>query len=643
MFLDLYMNVIEENRRESISTQLFSSANEASLIVAQEIVELIKKNEQKGKKTILGLATGSTPIGVYKELIRFHKKDGISFSSLITFNLDEYYPISHKHPESYYCFMREQLFDHIDVPEEQINIPDGSVDRSKVFEYCKNYENKISELGGLDLQILGIGRTGHIGFNEPGSTVDSRTRLVHLDSLTKKDAARDFLGEENVPRYAITMGIGTILDARKIILLAWGQAKSSVLAGAIEHKPSDSLPASLLQGHSNVQIYADLSAAGELTRIKHPWLVKLMEWNPATIRAAVTWLSQKVQKPVLKLLDEDYSECGLSDLLTQDGPSYDLNIKIFNEVQHTLTGWPGGKPESPDEYRPERATPHPKRALILAPEPLDDVIGMGGTMHRLVDQGHEVTVAYLTSGNLAVPDTDACKAAELIIDLANQCENGETAESRFAQRSWDELQSKDDFAIDTDNIRRLKGLIRRGEGKMACEVCGLSADRVRFLNLPFYEKGKYRQFMLNNCDIELVVGLLEELRPHQLYITGAQAEPSTVQAVCFDATKRALDNLADADWLKECYLWLYRGSSQEWGIHEIDMAVPLSPTELGNKVQGIYQHQTQRSQAAISDKRTRDIWRQAEDCDRRLGAAYDQLGLAEYEAIEGFKRWFTRA
>ena len=628
----------EESSYERISTRIVNSSAEGCRLVANEIAELVTKKRDEGQKTVLGLATGSTPTGVYRELIKLHR-EGFSFASLITFNLDEYYPISSTHPESYYYFMREQLFDHLDVPYENIHIPDGSVDRADVYSNCQAYEDKINKVGGLDFQLLGIGRTGHIGFNEPGSGRDSRTRLVHLDSLTRKDAARDFLGVENVPRYALTMGVGTIWDARRIVLLAWGEAKAAVLAQAVQGEPIETLPASLLQGHPNLEVIADEAAACELTRMKRPWLVGKVPWKPRMIRSAVSWLSNEADKPILKLLDEDYSERGLADLLTEHGPAYDLNIRVFNEVQHTLTGWPGGKPRASDEHRPERAEPHPKRSLILAPEPLNDIIGMGGTLHRLIDQGHEVTVACLTSGNLAVPDADASKAAELVMDLAELSKGDETAEALFAKRALEELHEKNDFAGDSESIRCLKGLIRRGEAKMACEVCGLPTAKVRFLDLPFYEKGKYRQFRLEDEDVQKVRGLLEELKPHQLYCTGAQAEPSTVQAVCFEALRRAWEALGNADWINECYVWLYRGVSQEWDASEIDMAVPLSPAELANKIQGIYQHQTQRSQTPTSNRTLRDIWRQAEDCDQRVAESYDRLGLAEYEAIEGFRRW----
>ncbi len=628
----------EAEQFEKINTSVYKDADSACADLAQEIKELIHSRLTEGRNAVLGLATGSTPTGLYRELIRLHKEDGLSFKNVVTFNLDEYYGLRPDHPESYSRFMREQLFDHIDIPAENTHVPDGLVDRQEVFAYCQDYEQRIEESGGLDLQILGIGRTGHIGFNEPGSSRESITRLVNLDTLTRRDAARDFLGEENVPRYAITMGVGTILKARKVVLLAWGEGKSEVVAKAVEEPPVDSLPASFLQEHSEVRFLIDEAAAGSLTRVRHPWLVGSVDWTPRIIRKAVAWLSSKVGKPFLKLLDEDYGEHGLGELLTAHGPAYELNIRVFNDIQHTLTGWPGGKPNADDTNRPERASPHPKRALIFSPEPQDDLLGLGGTLHRLIDQGHEVTVAYLTSGNLAVPDSDAIKATELILDAAEISGDADTGETRFASSVQKQLCNKDAFALDSAEVRRLKGTIRRGEARAACLQCGLPADGIRFLDLPFYERGRYRQFQLSDDDVSAVAQLLDAIQPHQVYLTGNLADPSSIQALGFEAIRRALLSAGETSWLSDCYLWLYRSAGREWEIHELDMAVPLSPDELKNKVKGIYQHQTQRSQAPGAGQGG-EGWSLAEGADREVARRYDALGLAEYEAIEGFQRY----
>ncbi|MBT5379388.1 MAG: glucosamine-6-phosphate deaminase [Opitutae bacterium] len=629
-------SISEKEQFEKIPTILYPDADAACTILATEIRELIEARDAEGKKSILGLATGSTPTRLYRELIRLHR-EGLSFANVITFNLDEYYGLEPDHPESYSRFMREQLFDHINIPKANTHVPDGLVGRHEVFEYCQKYEQKIEDVGGLDLQILGIGRTGHIGFNEPGSSRDSLTRLVNLDALTRRDAARDFLGVENVPRYAITMGVGTILKARKVVLMAWGEGKAEVVASAIQEPPVDSLPASFLQGHPNVRFLVDNSASNALTRVRHPWLVGSVSWNPRNIRKAVTWLSGKVGKPILKLVDEDYSEQGLAELLTEHGPAYELNILVFNDTQHTLTGWPGGKPHSDDTHRPERANPHPKRALIFSPEPQDDLLGLGGTLHRLIDQGHEVTVAYLTSGNLAVPDADAIKATELILDAAEVAGDTETGETRFAHKVQDQLRNKEQFSLDTPEIRRLKGMIRRGEARAACLQCGLPIERIRFLDLPFYEKGRYRQFMPTDDDESVVATLLNVIQPHQVYLTGNLADPSSVQALGFKIVESALNKAKASPWFSDCFLWLYRSADREWNIHELDMSVPLSPDELANKVKGIYQHQTQRNQTPMAGQGG-EVWKLAEAADREIACKFDALGLAEYEAIEGFQR-----
>jgi glucosamine-6-phosphate deaminase len=530
--------------------------------------------------------------------------------------------------------MHEQLFDHLDIPPANIHIPDGTVPRAEVFAWCRAYEDKIRAAGGLDVQILGIGRTGHIGFNEPGSGRDSRTRLVTLDALTRRDAARDFLGEANVPRHAITMGVGTILEARRILLLAWGEAKARVLADAVEKAPTDSLPASFLQGHPAVEFHLDAAAASELTRLRHPWLVGTVTWSPAMTRRAVVWLAQQVNKPVLKLLDEDYSEHGMADLLTEQGPAYGLNIRIFNELQHTITGWPGGKPDADDKHRPERALPPQKRVVVFSPEPSDDVLGMGGTLRRLVDQQHDVTVAYVTSGNLGVPDEEAAMASELVIDLARA-----GAGAEFAQTVRRQLGAKATYDSDTPEIRQLKGVLRRGEARASLQTCGVAATRARFLDLPFYEQGRYRQFRIGDADVAAVAALLREVQPHQIFATGRSADPSSVPAVCFEVLRRALAQTAGEAWRADCRLWLYRGPDRDWEPAEIDMAVPFSPRELTQKIQAIYHHKSQRSQSPVVAAGLHEAWQQAEHHNRALAHRYDHLGLAEYEAIEAFRRW----
>ncbi|MEN9402428.1 MAG: glucosamine-6-phosphate deaminase, partial [Verrucomicrobiota bacterium] len=446
--------VSEAQQFERIPTEVFASADLAAQQVADAIARLIRLNDGAGKPTVLGLATGSTPVRLYRQLIRLHREEGLSFRNVITFNLDEYYGLPRTHAESYWRFMHEQLFDHIDLPADNINLPDGTVPRNEVFAACRRYEERIAAAGGLDLQILGIGRTGHIGFNEPGSTRDSRTRLVTLDHITRRDAARDFLGEANVPRHAITMGVGTILAAREIVLLAWGAGKADVIARAVEQAPIDSLPASFLQGHSNVRFVIDEAAASLLTRRQHPWLVGPVDWKPALVRRAIVWLAQSVNKPILKLLDEDYSEHGLAELLTEKGPAYGLNIRIFNELQHTITGWPGGKPGADDAHRPERAGPFPKRTVIFSPEPSHDVLGMGGTLRRLIEQGHEVTVVYLTSGNLAVPDEEAALATDLVADVARACGPVAAPVDSFAVNVRLQLNRKAAFESDSRQIRQ---------------------------------------------------------------------------------------------------------------------------------------------------------------------------------------------
>lgn len=628
----------EAQQRERIATEVFPSADDAARQLAGALATLIRDRSSAGKTTVLGLATGSTPVRLYRQLIRLHREENLSFRAVTTFNLDEYYGLPRTHPESYWRFMHEQLFDHVDIRAENVHVPDGTVARGEVFAWCRQYEEQIKAAGGLDLQVLGIGRTGHIGFNEPGSPRDSRTRLVTLDQLTRRDAARDFLAEANVPRHAITMGIGTILEARAIVLLAWGEAKAGVVAQAVEGQPREALPASFLQGHPNVRVFIDETAASALTRRRHPWLVGPVDWTPPQVRRAVSWLSRTVGKPVLKLLDEDYSEHGMADLLTEQGPAYGLNIRIFNELQHTITGWPGGKPSADDSHRPERATPFPKRAVVFSPEPSQDVLGMGGTIRRLIEQGHAVSAIFQTSGNLAVPDADAVMTADLIAEAGTWLARDSGPVEAFARNVRQQLARKSAFEGDTPAIRRFKSLLRRGEARASAQACGLSTEQIRFLDLGFYERGRYRQFAPDQADVDAITAVLREFQPHQVFATGERDDPSSVTAVCFELLARALAAVSTEPWFADCRVWLYRNVETPWDAAEVDMAVPFSPRELSQKIEAIYQHKSQRSHTVLAAG-FHEPWQQAEHQNRALAAAYDELGLANYEAIEAFQSW----
>jgi glucosamine-6-phosphate deaminase len=623
---------IEAEQFEKIRTKVFADSEAGVRELAGSIADLIRQRQAENRPAVLGLATGSTPVKLYQELIRLHREERLSFKNVITFNLDEYYGLPPGHPESYRHFMEVQLFRHVDLPSDQVHVPDGLIERDKVFEYCARYEAQIADAGGIDIQIVGIGRTGHIGFNEPGSSRDSRTRMVALDRLTRRDAARDFRGEANVPAYAITMGIGTILQARQIRLVAWGDSKASILRAAIEGLETGSVPASFLQHHPDCAAYIDQAAANELTRFRTPWKVGPVKWDRQLTQNAVTWLAETRQKPVLRLLDEDYTENALASLLVETGSAYGLNIRIFNELQHTITGWPGGKPNADDSNRPVPAEPPLKRVLILSPEPLDAEIGMAGTIHRLVSQRHEVTLVYLTSGNLSVPDAEARMAFSLLHELAVSKSDSRIQLEKLAK----ETDSKAPFDEDSQELRRFKGLIRRAEARASCQILGLSLDRVCFLDLPFYEQGRYRQFRWCTEDTDLVIGLIRTRKPHQIYLTGAGADPSSVSGTAFQLVSAALE--ACWDEVRNSQIWVYASNERPWQPQEIDMAVPLSPAELAIKLDCLYHHRSQRSQTPFTDTQAGEGWQQAEQINRATAKQYDRLGLAEYEAIESFHR-----
>jgi len=624
---------------ERLHTEIFDKSSDGSKAVAREVAQLIKDKAAKGENCVLGLATGSSPTSMYNELVRMHKEEGLSFKNVITFNLDEYYPMQPEELQSYVRFMNEYLFDHIDINKNNVHIPDGTLPVDSVEAYCKAYEQKIVDAGGIDLQILGIGRTGHIGFNEPGSGKRTPTRMITLDYLTRVDAASDFFGQDNVPRKAITMGVGTILNSERVILLAWGEGKASIIQKTVEGPISDSVPATYLQEHPNVTIVLDAAASSKLTRINTPWLVEACTWTKALTRKAVIWLCIKLQKPVLKLTDRDYNDNGMSDLVTMHGSSYDINIDIFNQLQHTITGWPGGKPHADDTYRPERAEPASKRVIIFSPHPDDDVISMGGTFDRLHTQGHEVHVAYQTSGNIAVFDDDVVRFADFVRDFNDIYEVRDDKGDKLYEEVVSSIMDKKPGQIDSPVVQNIKALIRRGEAKAGCRYFGLSDDRAHFLNLPFYETGLVKKKPLSEEDIQITVDLLQEIKPHQIYAAGDLSDPHGTHRVCLEAVFGALDQLKNEDWIKDCYVWLYRGAWQEWDINDIDMAVPMSPEQLLKKRKAIFKHQSQKDSALFPGTDSREFWQRAEDRNKGTAKLYDLLGLAEYEAIEAFKRY----
>ncbi len=627
----------EQKKFERINTIIHENSQEASYYVAQEIVSLVTQRQQEGKKMVLGLATGSTPIKVYEYLVQAHKEEGISFSNVISFNLDEYFPMDRESVHSYVRFMREHLFDHLDIPNTQIHIPDGQQTKEDVRTYCQNYEQKIIEAGGIDIQILGIGRTGHIGFNEPGSSLKSKTRLVRLDRITRLDAASDFFGKENVPSKAITMGVGTIMDAKRIVLMAWGEGKANIIKQAVEGPIQESVPATFLQTHPNCDFIIDRAAATSLTREATPWLVGDCDWTEGLIKKATIWLSETRSKAVLKLTNEDYNEYGMGSLIAEIGSAEELNVKIFNQLQQTITGWPGGKPQADDTKRPERANPFPKKSIVFSPHPDDDVISMGGTLLRLVDQGHEVHVAYQTSGNIAVFDDEVIR----FLDFAKDIQENNTALEKQFQEVKTFLSHKSPGEVDQPMIQKFKGLIRKGEAMAACRYCGVKEENAHFQNLPFYETGTVKKNPYSEKDIALTYDLLNRVKPQQIFAAGDLSDPHGTHRVCLDIIFAAIDKLvADkATWIKDCYVWLYRGAWQEWDIADMEMAVPIGPKDMIRKRNAIFKHQSQKDAAMFPGSDEREFWQRAEDRNRESAKKYNALGLAEYEAMEGFVRY----
>lgn len=618
---------------EKVYTNIFASESSGSMYVAREIENCIREKQKFGELCILGITTGKSPVGVFRALVEIHKKENLSFRNVVVFSLDEFFPISPKEQQSRNWLIHESLLDHVDILPENIHIPDSTLPLDKVAAFCRDYEAKIEEYGGLDLLFLGTGVQGQLGFNEPGSYTNTRTRLVALGNESRQAVSSIFYGIDNVPRKAITMGLGTILKAKRIILMAWGEEKATVIKDIVEGEENSATPATCLQKHPNIEVVVDEGASQELTRVKTPWLVGTCLWPERFIRTAVLWLCRKVDKPILKLTYQDYIDNRLGQLLEATGQTYDMiNIQVFNDLQHTISGWPGGKPNADDSTRPERATPYPKRVLIFSPHPDDDVISMGGTFIRLIAQGHDVHVAYQTSGNIAVLDDIVLQT----LDTAREC--------GFVDR-YNEVQeiinNKKKGEAEPIELRRLKGSIRRAEAKAACRQMGLTdPSHVHFLNLPFYETGGVKKGLLTDKDIQIVVDLLREIKPHQIYAAGDLSDPHGTHRVCIEAVLAAMEVVQDEEWVKECRLWLYRGAWQEWDLDMVDMAVPLSPDEVIQKRHAIYRHLSQKDIVPFPGEDKREFWQRAEERNQNTARLYDKLGMAEYQAIEVFVRLF---
>lgn len=631
-----------QNQYEKIPVQVFEHANDASAAIALRISDLIRERLAEGRVCVLGLATGSTPIGVYQELVRLHQEEGLSFQNVVTFNLDEYYPMQPNELQSYVRFMHEHLFDHVDIPAENINIPDGTIEKSEIQEYCEKYETKIELLGGIDIQLLGIGRTGHIGFNEPGSSKTSSTRLITLDRVTRMDASADFFGEENVPRRAITMGVGSILSANEIFIIAFGEHKAEIVRDAVEGEITASVSASFLQEHPRSRFIMDKAAGQALTRFHCPWLVDQIEWTEAIIRKAVIWLARKLGKPILKLTDEDYNEEGLQDLLADHGTSYEINIDVFRQMNATITGWPGGKPDELKEPG-DRSRPHdnvfPKRVLIFSPHPDDDVISMGGTLIRLVDQRHQVHVAYQTSGNIAVFDDDAISYCDFMAEFNREFSVAPERTDQLETHIEEFVKNKQPGQVDSPEVQKIKGLIRKVEAKAATRLCGVPESNLHFLEMPFYETGTVKKKPIGEEDVQIIVDLMNEVKPHQVYAAGDLRDPHGTHRVCLSAILQACQRLQSESWYEDCEVFLYRGAWHEWEPYEIEMAVPLSPNEVILKRNAIFKHESQKDRAVFPGNDRREFWQRAEERNAATAQLFDQLGLAEYEAMEGFVRW----
>jgi len=627
-------------RFEKIPTNIYASMDDGSAELASEIAIEIRERRQAGKNLVMALPGGRSPHTLFQHLIKIHREEKLSFKNVIVFLLYEFYPLANDVNSNLYQ-LREAFLNQVDIPKENIFYPDGFMNKNDIYDFCRKYEEQIKEAGGIDYMLLGIGLAGTIGFNSIGTSVSSRTHFVLMDNTSRKESAQLFSSIENVPDGVITMGLGTIMDARKVILMAWGESKTSIIKKTIEGPANDAVPATCLQHHANAMVIADLTAAYNLTRISHPWLVSNCEWDNKLIRRAIVWLCQLTGKPILKLTNKDYSEHGLGELLAIYGSAYNVNIKIFNDIQHTITGWPGGKPNADDSNRPERATPYPKKIIVFSPHPDDDVISMGGTFRRLCDQKHDVHVAYETSGNIAVGDEEVIRYCEYLRDV---CDKYSPDDSKLKSKAENIIkylryEKVEDGSPEHPDVLFMKGTIRREEARHASRYSGLRDENIHFLDLPFYETGLVKKKPLEERDVDIVKKLLMEIQPDEMFVAGDLADPHGTHKVCLDAVLAAIDEFKEQPWMKNCRVWMYRGAWAEWEMDHIEMAVPISPEELRHKRNAILKHQSQAESAPFLGDDERLFWQRAEDRNRATAEMYKQLGLASYEAIEAFVRY----
>jgi glucosamine-6-phosphate deaminase len=606
---------------ERIPVTIVADYAEIARRIAGAIATLVRQRADEGRPAVLGLATGSTPIGIYRELIRMHRDDGLDLSGVITFNLDEYFPLRPDSIHSYHRFMRENFFAHVNIDPSNIHIPRGDLPRDAIESHCRDYEAAIREAGGIDYQILGIGKTGHIGFNEPGSDRQSRTRRVALDTITRRDAAADFFGEENVPTEAITMGVGTIMEAREIALIATGEHKAAIVRRAVEGDLSRDVAATWLQQHPHARAWLDNAAAADLARIRTPWITGEVEWTPSVEIRAVIWLSEVTGKSVLKLDATDYREHHLSPLLARYGSPGPLNGEVFNALISKIRG--------------RSKLPAGRRVVVFSPHPDDDVISMGGLLNKLHQNGNDIVVAYMTSGNIAVFDHEVRRHLEFLRRLTDGFPPDDADRSGrldLIRAVETALAGKTPGDIDNDAVLRLKRIIREAEAVSGIETFGMSRDQAMFLNLPFYQTGKVRKDPVGDADVEIVLNVLESSRPHMTFVAGDLSDPHGTHRMCKEAVDRALERYAG----EAPEVWLYRGAWQEWSIAEADVLVPLSEDELRTKILAIFKHQSQKDRAPFPGLDDREFWQRVESRNRGTAKEVDQLGLPEYFAMESY-------